>query len=311
MGIPTMDGFTATIMDLANLGDISLRDVKSEESKLLGLFKSESEDVLIEILDAGSYNEAKGSWDNKRELEDFEKDAFNLLIRHAYGGKVSWNKLKEELGKGTDFYEFVTDWNDKVKAHTAFNKLFLSTGNKYIVGFGLATIAAAFVYFIALYDDFPTNEFPLASNLNLLIGLIFGFEVIMLIISSRFERVLGRWTPEGRLYYERWNNFRKYLTDFSALKEYPPESIKIWDHYLVYATALGVAKEVLDNMSLVIPSEELKGSHFYPIYGSYANFGSGFGSAYASSAPSGSAGGGTGGVGGIGGGSGGGGGGAR
>ena len=51
MGIPTMDGFTATIMDLVNLGYISLRTIKSEESKALGLFKSESEDILIEIID--------------------------------------------------------------------------------------------------------------------------------------------------------------------------------------------------------------------------------------------------------------------
>ena len=41
MGIPTMDGFTATVMELANLGYISLSTVKSEESKALGLFKSE------------------------------------------------------------------------------------------------------------------------------------------------------------------------------------------------------------------------------------------------------------------------------
>ena len=37
MGIPTMDGFTATVMELANLGYISLRTVKSEEIKALGL----------------------------------------------------------------------------------------------------------------------------------------------------------------------------------------------------------------------------------------------------------------------------------
>lgn len=307
-GIPTMDGFTATIMDLANLGYISLRTVKSEESKVLGLFKSESEDILIEIYDNGSYNGAKG---NRRELEEFEKDAFNLLKSHASGNKVSWNKLKEELGKGTDFYKFITAWNKKVKANTAIDKLFLSTGNKYIIGFGLITSVAVFVYFIAFSGYFPTDEFPLASNLNLLIGLIFGFEIIVMIISSMFEKVEGRWTPEGRLYYERWNNFKKYLTDFSALNEHPPESIKIWDHYLVYATALGVAKEVLHNMSLVVPSEELQGSTFYLVHSSYAQFGSGFGHAYASSVPSGSGGGGVGGVGGIGGGSGGGGGGAR
>ncbi len=305
MGIPTMDGFTATIMDLANLGYISLRTIKTEESKALGLFKSESEDILIEIINPDIYAEAEG---NLRKQVDFEKDAFNLLKSHAFGGKISWNKLKEELGKGTDFYEFITAWNKKVKAHTAVDKLFLSTGNKYLVGFGFATAIAIFFYFIAISKYFPQDEFPLASNLNLLIGLIFVFEIVMMFISAVFEKVLGRWTPEGKLYYKRWDNFKNYLTDFSALKEHPPESIKIWDHYLVYATSLGVAKEVLHNMSLVVSSEQLQGSSFYQIHHSYAQFGSGFGNAYASSTPSGSGGGG---VGGVGGGSGGGGGGAR
>lgn len=313
MGIPTMDGFTATIMDLANLGYISLRTVKAEESKLLGLLKSETEDVIIDILDYGSSGSAERNRNNRRELEDFEKDAFNLLKSHSHEGRISWHKLKAELGKGNDFYEFINDWNKKVKAHTAINKIFQSAGNKYIVGFFAVTAIAVFIYLIAISDTFPTDKFPLASNMNMLIGFIFIFQIIVLIVSSMFEKVLGRWTPEGRLYYERWNNFKKYLTDFSALKEYPPESIKIWDHYLVYATALGVAKEVLDNMSLVVPSSELQRSNFYLIQGSYIQFGSGFGSAYASSAPSGSAGGGGGGggVGGIGGGSGGGGGGAN
>jgi uncharacterized membrane protein len=93
MGVPTIDGFTATIMYLANLGYISLRDVKSEESKLLGLFKTESEDVLIEIFDNGSYNNTKekiGNREYRRELEDFEKGALNLLKSHAYGDKTSW-----------------------------------------------------------------------------------------------------------------------------------------------------------------------------------------------------------------------------
>jgi uncharacterized membrane protein len=300
-----MNGFTATIMDLVDRDYISLRTVRSEEKKALGLFKSESEDILIEILDNGPYKEAQG---NRRELEEFEKDAFNLLKSHALGGIVSWNKLKEELGKGTAFYDFITSWNEKVKAITRVDKLFLSTGNKYIVGFGLTTIIAGFVYFFLLSKYFPNGEFPLASDLSLLIFLILAFEFVTMIAFSIFEKVQGRWTPEGRLYYERWNNFKKYLTDFSALEEHPPESIKIWDHYLVYATALGVAKEVLHNMSLVVPSDQLQRSNFYLVHHSYAQFGSGFGSAYASSAPSGSGGGG---VGGVGGGSGGGGGGAR
>lgn len=91
-----MEGFTATVMDLVNLGYISLHTVKSEESKALGLFKSDSEDVVIEIIDLDTYSEVKG---NIRELDDFEKDVFNLLKSHASKSKISWNELKKSLEK--------------------------------------------------------------------------------------------------------------------------------------------------------------------------------------------------------------------
>lgn len=307
IGTPTMDGFTATVMNLANLGYISLLTIKSEENGAFGLFKSESEDILIELVSPESYAKTQG---NLPELADFEKDVFNLLKKHASGNKISWDKLKKELGRGTDFYQFMLAWNKKVERHIVIEKFFRSTGNTYMSIFGIVTLIAAVVYFIALSNYFPSNSFPLVSNINILVILSGFFGLVMIIFSGTFEKVLGRWTPEGRLYYKRWTNFEKYLTDFSALKEHPPESIKIWDSYLVYATALGVAEEVLKNMSLVVPSEQLKASHFYYVHHSYGQFGSGFGRAYSSSAPS-SSGSGGGGVGGVGGGSGGGGGGAR
>lgn len=305
IGTPTIDGFTATVMNLANLGYISLRTITSEESKVFGLFKSESEDILIELANPESYANAEG---NLPELADFEKDVFNLLKKHASGNKISWTKLEKELGKGTDFYDFILAWNEKVERHIVVEKLFKSTGNKYMSIFGAVTIIAAVIHFIAVSKIFPSDAYPLASNMNILIILVAAFGIVMIIFSAAFEKVLGRWTPEGRLYYKRWNNFKKYLTDFSALKEHPPESIELWDFYLVYATALGVAEEVLKNMSLVVPAEQMKTSHFYYVHHNFSQFGSGFGSAYSSSAPSSN---GSGGVGGVGGGSGGGGGGAR
>lgn len=307
IGTPTMDGFTATVMNLVNLGYISLRTVKSEESRALGLLKSRSEVILIEFASPDSY---KGAGGELPELADFEKDVFNLLKKHASENKVSWDKLKKDLGSGTAFYQFVLAWNKKVKRHIEVEKLFRATGNTYMSIFGALVLVVAIVYFIAIFEYFPSDAFPMASNLNILVIFIGVFGLVMVIFSGMFEKVLGRWTPEGRLYYKRWANFKKYLTDFSALKEHPPESIQLWDSYLVYATALGVAEEVLKNMSLVVPAEQLKASHFYYVHHSYGQFGSGFGRAYSSSAPS-SSGSGGGGVGGVGGGSGGGGGGAR
>lgn len=307
-GVPQISGFTATIMDLVNRGYISLRTVEVEESKWAGLSKSKSEDILIEILDQNRNGKNRGNLEDPNKLEDFEKDALDLLKSHASGSEVSWKQLKKELGKGTDFYDFITYWNKKVKARTGIDKLFRSEGNKYIRVFAGVLVALAIIYILIIAQNFPPSEFPLASNLNKLIFLIGGFGFLLIAISAVGERVLGQWTLEGKIYYEKWNNFKKYLTDFSALKEHPPESIKIWDSYLVYATALGVAEEVIRNMTLVVPPEQLQVSSFYLIHHNYSQFGSGFDSAYTSSNPASQGGGG---VGGVGGGSGGGGGGAR
>ncbi|AKB29190.1 hypothetical protein MSSIT_2471 [Methanosarcina siciliae T4/M] len=306
IGTPTMDGFTATVMNLANLGYISLHAIKEEESRVFGLFKNESEDIFIKFADPQGVKDGV-----LPELADFEKDVFDLLKKHSTDDKISWEQLKKELGKGTEFYHFVLDWNKKVERNIVVEKLFRSTGNKYVVIFSVATMIAAVVFLYGVFLTFPSDTFPMASKVRWLAIFFVAFGIIMLIFSGTFEKALGRWTPEGRVYYKRWNNFKKYLTDFSALKEHPPESIKIWDSYLVYATALGVAEEVLKNMALVVPDEQLKYSHFYYVHHSYSRFGAGFGRAYAASAPSSSGGVGGGGIGGVGGGLGGGGGGAR
>jgi len=60
------------------------------------------------------------------------------------------------------------------------------------------------------------------------------------------------WTKKGLEYHKKWNNFRKYLEDYSLIKEHPPESIVIWNEYLVYATSLGVAEEVYKSMKLEV-----------------------------------------------------------
>lgn len=106
--------------------------------------------------------------------------------------------------------------------------------------------------------------------------------------SGMFIKIFGRWTSEGSLYYEYWDDFKEYVTDLSALNERPPESIKTWDSYLVYAASLGVAKQVFQNMTLIVPFEQIKDSRFHPIiYYYYKQSGYEFGNASSSSFSSG------------------------
>ncbi|AKB57231.1 hypothetical protein MSBR2_0715 [Methanosarcina barkeri 227] len=306
MGIPTIDGFTATVMDLVNRGYISLRNFKPEE--LVSLYTPESDssntsesdsshnpesdpfqkpelnsshnpgsdssqipesgskDFMVELLNNEIYSEAEGSLS---ELEDFEKDVLYLLKIHAPERKISWKKLEKELQSGKSFYQFLTSWNKKVQAYTAFDDYFQFTGNIYMYWFARTILMASIVYYILISGFFPTKAFPLASKINVMTSLIGIFGFVIIRCSGMFIKIFGHWTPEGSLYYKQCDNFKKYLTDLSALKEHSPESIETWDSYLVYAISLGISKELLQNMSLIVPSEQLRESRFYPISSSY------------------------------------------
>jgi uncharacterized membrane protein YgcG len=55
----------------------------------------------------------------------------------------------------------------------------------------------------------------------------------------------------------RWGAFRRYLTDFSTFEDAPAAAVTIWERYLVYATALGVADEVEEQVRALVPAEQL------------------------------------------------------
>lgn len=51
--------------------------------------------------------------------------------------------------------------------------------------------------------------------------------------------------------FAKWQAFRRFLTDFSHLKDAPPPAIAVWEHYIPYAVTLGVAQEVLRQIPVV------------------------------------------------------------
>jgi uncharacterized membrane protein YgcG len=63
--------------------------------------------------------------------------------------------------------------------------------------------------------------------------------------------------PEFRARMAPWWGFRKYLQEFSSLPEAPALAVIIWEQYLEYAAALGVAKEVTKQVGSLVPAEQL------------------------------------------------------
>ena len=63
--------------------------------------------------------------------------------------------------------------------------------------------------------------------------------------------------PEFRERVARWKAFRRFLRRFSSLPDAPAMAVVIWERYLAYAVALGVADEVEKQVKALVPEEEL------------------------------------------------------
>lgn len=88
------------------------------------------------------------------------------------------------------------------------------------------------------------------------VGLLVMAEVVVGMIVAHVL-IPSRPTPEFRERIARWAAFRRFLKRFSSLPEAPALAVVIWERYLVYATALGVADQVEKQVKAHIPAEEL------------------------------------------------------
>ncbi len=84
---------------------------------------------------------------------------------------------------------------------------------------------------------------------------------------------------------EEWKAFKKYMEDFSLLNEREVPEIEIWERFLVYATAFGIAEKVIKQLKLVYPNfTELTGTDYGVMYlALHTDFSSSFSSAISSS----------------------------
>ncbi|MBZ2166696.1 DUF2207 domain-containing protein [Methanobacterium spitsbergense] len=256
VGVPDMDGFKATIMDLINRKYFILQNQPSEKEGYGA--------------DGSMFLKVNPEQDSST-LKRFELNVMNFLTQFEEDGVISMDAISDDLSNresAKSFRETYMGWVDNIKNQflndSELNKFFNKKGDSYIKIFGGIGLAVSVIVFIcALMDSLP------AADIALVMSIVLGVVAIISLILP--EKIAGQWTTYGEEYDAKWNNFKKYIKDFSLIKEYPPESIVIWNKYLVYATALGAADAVRKAMELYVPKDELQGSDIYMFhyYGGY------------------------------------------
>lgn len=291
------NGISAVMLDLYRKDYISFGDNQVDKKKISDVivFKKQSTGSDLSESEAYFFDFLKGySVDNQLDFSDLKKSL-----------KKSESKAKAFNSKYSAYQSIV---KDNVKARGYFK----TTGYVFALLLGILLGIGGIVLT-------PIMIAPPTADLQMLAAVLSGIYLLTAsIIFFLPKDVFGKWTKEGLTYYRKWINLKKFLEEFSLMSEYPPDSVIVWEEFLVYATAFGIADKVEKALKKLVPREQWeKQSNHSLMYGAY-----GYGLGYnigsvrnvalqtVAKTSSGSGGGFSGGAGGAGGGSGGGGGGA-
>jgi uncharacterized membrane protein len=242
---------TATILYLVKKGYITL-EMKEEEKDNL-IFKKKEPVIYFHKTNK-----------DPSQLSEYNhlKFTYQLLFDIIAEGKdfVSTEMIKSfSQKKEREAYQSFEDFIEEVKADA--NKLKYFEDRKKVMNlYVLLSFIFSFISMVP-FLVFGVIEIRLFFSISIFLGFILSF-----FLSPSLEKR----TQLGADAYAEWMGFKKFLEDFSNLKEYPPTSITIWEDYLVYATTFGIAEKVLQylQINLGIYSREVGSSTFYIFLGS-------------------------------------------
>ncbi|MCL6474564.1 MAG: DUF2207 domain-containing protein [Firmicutes bacterium] len=239
--LEVVKGFSATVLEAARLGYLRIEEF--ENRKLLGLVRSIERRYVLTPEGSALLRDGKVEPQGRkgRVLEPLEQEALRVLfLRAGDGESVTESELRrwaeKTSGSKTQVYRFVERWGKALRrwfekqyfrlddpASEKAKKRFWK--NLLIIG-GIGTLVTL-----------PVSLFTLLP-LGVVLSVIAGVS-------------LSRRSPEAAQEYQRWDAFRRFMTDFSAMREAGADLLPLWEQYLVYAVSLGVADKLIHHLALV------------------------------------------------------------
>ena len=167
-------------------------------------------------------------------LTEEEKFVLDWYIRKLGNGeRVVLEEIENSVKNRNEAREFNNNyerWKTLVYSDMLSKGLKLDKKDKFSTSLGVITGMAYFMgggFLITYFQD-----------LSFLALALMGFVMLPYTFSRK------RASLEKQKAIGRWTAFKKFLIDYSNLEEAKLASIQLWEHYFVYAVALGVAEKV-------------------------------------------------------------------
>jgi len=223
--------FGATLLDFARRGFLTLSE--REKPGFLGLGGGREVDFVL------------ARPPGEGEVTPFERDVWRLLEEaRREDDRVKPDEMVKFFRKHTTWMQ---NWVENPRTWYESTKERLLVGNHggrmfLLIGGGILLMAG-----MILFGAFSNN--PVVFISAILAGVTAGlFGVIC-------GAGIPKWRPAPLRRARQWKAYRRFLSDFSAMKDAPAEHYKLWDHHFVYATALGVSKNYLANLKKLMAQE--------------------------------------------------------
>lgn len=234
--------FTATLLDL-NLKKFIDFEISEDKKKTITIkilkeidLKTENKNVEVVIFEFLKKAKESYSINNKegitlKQLQNYIKTNPTLVTNlKSYIDKATQQKL-EEIG--------IIDKEEKEKYSKKTNAM---------VGYNILAGAVIFLSLVLL-DMF--NKFLLLGTVSVIV-----LAVLNALTIRRAKQKMNVYTQKGVDEISKWKGLKKYMEEFSMLDEKEIPEIVLWEKFLVFATAFGIADKVLKQLKIVYPNFE-------------------------------------------------------
>lgn len=228
----------STILDLVNKKIIDMKAEKKEKKRAFDKIEYE---YYLTITD---------KW-KEQNLTDYEKEILNILFEQKVSSKLDFTNLKEktvELNKALEKFgkntRKISDYYRKQvqKGSKSYEKLYETIERKKtLVPFMIGNISIFLLYLIVIIVISPANmdlKVP-----ELIMGIMF-FVFSMIIGITSIYGIITVVKEEYVEDYKQLLGLKKYLKDYSLIKEKYPIELTLWDRYLVFASLFGIAEKI-------------------------------------------------------------------
>jgi len=261
------DVYAAVVLSLVCKGYIELdkinsnRDWRSGNVRIIVKYNP-IQPQPISNNDSQLREDAQNQWqlfEKKSPLTQTEEQYFNLILRHSNGAEISLSSFQKKVSADYEStYSFVNNIKSAITNIGISQGYFQKAEYKKLIKQGkrlalaLAIIGGLLITAGNLISYRTRLDLAFGAFFILGIGFIAG-AVILSLLSKKYVLL----TQFGEDEYARWRGLYSFLNSETLMRERTVIELPLWEKYLIYATAFGISRKVINALEIRCPNADM------------------------------------------------------